>query len=243
MFKKKNENNNTGSLRFFPPYHKCFYKIINIEDDKKTIEPITINEIDLKNNLIRDGEDFFFFMSIGIPPLNIFSLEKNIIEYEEEYRVIRGVYRDLRSLNENKEILKMQSSILEETSREDLRKQAKEYMTIVGILGAFIAFASVSVGSLKIIDTPIKFSLVSLIYLFVFSSFALLIRMNNLKKHFKYILLCLFILAGTIISILYIYKDELKNLTENEDSTKIENINTIIQEQKINQKDTAILKN
>ena len=236
IFVKNNENFNTGSLCFFPPYHECFYEI---DRDKKTINNLEIIKEDIINNVRISNKDFFFFMSIGLKPLHIFYLDKRCIKYEEEYRSIRKMYRDLisqkneKTISESQTQLYVQSCEFKATTFEFNRKIneiSRNFITIVGILGAFIAFASISVGAIKVIDTPIKFVVVSLIYLLVFSSFAVLIRIKRedlTKKIISLISISFLGLLVAIILILCIFEDKLKCTTKEPD-TKIENINNTV---------------
>lgn len=241
-----------GELRFFPPFHNCFYKLtqdtISFHSIRKTNLPY-IAEKDKANYLNFKDNDccFFFFMSLYRVPLNLKHLEEKQLEYENYYIKIRERHRSLNLKVRFNDLKKTTADQIKDHNaagvefEKKLENNSRNYTTILGILGSFIAFTTISIGAWNVIANVVQFVIFALAYIFALSCFVFLIKFNpsvdkkENKKAIKSI--CWFLCVIVVISaiLLFVYNKEFFELPQEKPNTNITiDPNITIDQSKVN---------
>lgn len=187
---KENTAYTTGEFRFFPPFQYCFYQLKELKNrsDNKKYQLKTIereeddfvgqsNDGFFKNNI--ESYDFFFFLSIGLHPVNIFQLSEKNKQFQHEFSLIGDRISTLKS----KETLER----IAQTHEKGFEASKQNNIQILGILGSFIAFVSFSTGTLKAVDTVAEFVIFAFIFCLAAAAFGFIVRIDS--KEFKNLIL------------------------------------------------------
>jgi len=200
-----------GELRFFPPFQYCYYKLLG--NNTISYYPITkeklpyVTEDDEPDYAKFKDEkvDFFFFMSLCRTPLNLGSLEDRLLDYQTKHIKIRESYRLFNSKKQLKEIV--------DENEKKFDDQHKNHITVLGILGAFIALASGAVSNWLTASNIFQFVFMEIGFIIALSCFVFLVRFRIKKgwTNFGFTLLYIilfFIFIGFLCGINYWIHDK-----------------------------------
>jgi len=184
-----NEHYDVRGLRFFPPYHQCFYKLENHKIafypiQKENLPYIIKDDIPNYKNFTKNEVSFFFFMSLRRTPMDFKLLKDKFIDFQQKYIEIREKYRRFNAKKDLEDIVN--------ENEKGLENQHRNHITVLGILGAFIALASGSVANWLVATNVIQFMFIEIGFIIALSCFAFLVRFR-FNKNWKYNLLYVFL--------------------------------------------------
>jgi len=166
---KDKQYNDISELTIFPPFQWSFYEI-DIENglENASFKYKELNDKDIEDKLISKKNPYFFFRSYGLEPLNLYSLKQENEEFLSQYYEIQylKIIYEAQKRMQQQNFQDVQEKIEErEKELDKLRERDRQSnITILGILGSFIAFVSFATGTLKAVDTVAEF----VIFAFVF---------------------------------------------------------------------------
>ena len=234
----KDKQYDISELNVFPPFQWSFYEI-NISDkhssraDEIKYAPLNHKLLEnkdiLEKKLISESKPYFFFRSYGLNPLNLYLLKQENEEFLSQYYEIKY----LKMIYESKKITKQQQEQLQQRYTEEQKRGKEEItefksqiekdkqtnITILGILGSFIAFVSFATGTLRAVDTVAEFVIFAVVFCVAVGFLGFFIRndydgiKNFFKEHKKTFDWFVGILITVVILsfVYFVYKDYNKN--------------------------------
>jgi len=186
---KENTDYTTGELRFFPPFQHCFYKL---ENNQLQSFPRTEKDFIDKNN-VEPNDNFFFFLSAGLHPVNVFQLSEKNKQYQNDLSYIENLIGALKAQKNLIELSKKHIKVIDNTKKEfeaTFEATKAQNVTVLGILGSFIAFVSFATGTLKAVDTVAEFVVFAFVFCVAVAFFGIIIRpkpnSDETEKKWKY---------------------------------------------------------
>jgi len=198
--------------QFAPAFAYSFYEIY--EQDNET-------KIKFSNNLKDKIEKYdapafkknFFIASTGLSPVNIFYLEAELIKWEINIQKLNFKYDHIFS----KEIVKTENEIQLTLRGHEERIEGiqRETITILGILGALLAFVTASIGLIKIANNLFEYAVFGVIFTSSLLMFVVAINLiwkkrekNETKKDYfwKYFALPLSIIVSMVVGLFGLQK-------------------------------------
>lgn len=192
------KNQLTTPYRFRPLLEYSFYSI----DDEFNIKLIRNKELCSPDK----DKNIFSFASLGFSPINYTYLENFYYLYNRETHRLN---RRMRQLSSDRQKLSIDEKIVESSNKvkEEITKERKSTIQLLGVFGSFIAFVSSIAGMVKSVECFWQFILFSLTFVGCISIFVYLIyfvtkseddKKDNTSVIMLYIILLIWIIGNII---------------------------------------------